>query len=95
MKAGDLQKCALCGKGVLHNGVPLFWRVSLQRMGVDLAAVQRAAGLEMLLGGNVALARILGPNEDVATPVGEGRTILICEQCAGEQTSVYRLGLPE
>lgn len=95
MKAGDIQKCALCGRGVMHNGVPLFWRVTCQRMGIDVAAVQRAAGLEMMLGGHVALARIMGPNEDIATPIGDERTIVVCESCAGEQASIYRLGLPE
>ena len=52
MRAGELQPCALCGQGVMHNGVPLFWRIELQRLGVDLAAAdwdgdvlrQRGAG---------------------------------------------------
>lgn len=93
MKAADMQKCAICGRGVLHAGLPLFWRVSLQRMGVDMAAVRQTAGLEMMLG-SVPLARALGPDPDIASPIGEGRTIVVCERCAGEQTSVYQLGLP-
>jgi hypothetical protein len=95
MKAADLRQCALCKQGVMHAGVPLFWRVSLQRMGVDMAAVRREAGLEMMLGGHVALARIMGPNEDIAAPIGESVEIVVCETCAAEQTSIYRLGLPE
>lgn len=93
MKSADLQKCVLCGRGVMHQGMPLFWRITLQRMGIDLAAVQRTTGLEMMMGGNVALARVIGPNEDIAKPFGDERTIVVCESCAGRQTSVYEIGL--
>lgn len=94
MRAADLRPCALCGKGVMHTGVPLFWRVSLQRMGVDLAAVQQGHGMETYFGGHVALARVFHDPE-IAKPFGEGRTILVCEECAAEPVSVWRLGLPE
>lgn len=94
MKAEEIQHCALCGQGVMHAGVPLFWRIRLERMGVDMAAVRREVGMELLMGGHVALARVMGPNEDIGVPVGEARTIVVCESCAGEETSVYRLGLP-
>jgi hypothetical protein len=93
MKAGEITKCAVCGQGVMHDGLPLFWRVTCERMGVDLAAVKREVGMELLMGGNVALARLLGPGEDIAAPLGEPRTVLVCEACAGAATSVYQLGL--
>lgn len=93
MKAGELQPCALCGQGLMHNGLPLFWRIRLERFGVDRHAVNQAAGMETFFGGAVALARVFSDPE-IATPVGEVRTILVCESCAGERTSVYQLGLP-
>lgn len=93
MKAGDLENCVLCGQGMMHAGMPLFWRITLQRMGVDMAAVQREAGLEMMMGGHVALARIMGPNEDIAAPIGAERTVLVCERCSSRHTSIYELGL--
>lgn len=93
MKAGEITRCALCGEGVMHGGMPLFWRIRLERMAVDLAAVRREVGMELLMGGNVALARLLGPDEDIAAPLGEPRTVLVCEACAGMPTSVYQLGL--
>jgi hypothetical protein len=95
MKAGEITKCAICGKGVMAGGMPLFWRVTCERMGVDLAAVKREVGMELLMGGNVALARVLGPDEDIAAPFGAPRTVLVCEACAGMPTSVYQLGLEE
>lgn len=92
MKAGDIQRCALCGEGVMRQGVPLFWHISLTRMGVDLAAVAQVQGMETMMQGHVALARVFA-DPDIATPLGEARTVLVCEGCAGEATSVYRLGL--
>lgn len=92
MKAADLQPCALCGKGVMHGGLPLFWRVSLERMGVDLAAARQMLATETFFG-NVALARVF-TDPQIATPVAAARIVLVCESCAGEMTSVYQLGLP-
>lgn len=94
MKAGELQPCALCGLGVLHAGVPLFWQVTFRRMGIDYGAVRRMAGLEIALGG-VALARVMGLDEAVANPIAEEHTILVCEECAARTTSVYELGFPK
>lgn len=94
MKASEMQRCALCGEGVMWQGLPVFWRLTVQRMGVDLAAVRQVAGLEMLIG-NVAIARALGPDPDIARPLGEERSIVVCEGCAAQETSIYQLGLPE
>lgn len=57
MKAGEITECALCGQGLMARGLPLFWRVRLERMGLSLAAVARVQGLEALTLGNIALAR--------------------------------------
>ncbi len=92
MKAAEIQPCALCGKGVMATGLPLFWRVTCERLGVDRRAVEQVAGLELLVG-NVAIARALGPDPDIAAPLGAPRSVLVCEACAGQETSVYRLGL--
>lgn len=94
MKTGELQPCALCGQGVMHTGVPLFWRVAFRRMGVDLGAVRRAAGMELVMGGHVALARVFA-DPDIANPVAEEHAILVCEECAARPTSVYELGFPK
>lgn len=95
MDAHSLQPCAICGKGVMHAGLPIFWQIDLARMGVDPIAARQLAGMEMMMGGNVALARVLAPTTPIARPIGERRTILVCESCASESTSVYQLGLPD
>lgn len=91
MKAADLKPCALCGKGVLHAGLPLFYRVKAETMGVDARAVRQVQGLETMLG-SVALARVMGPDPDVAKPiVDDVGAVLICQPCAMQPTLVILL----
>lgn len=94
MKSDELRPCALCGHGVGHTGLPLFWRVTTERFGIERHAVNQAAGMEQIFGGAVALARVCS-DPDIAAPIGEQRTLLVCEACAGQATSIYQLGLPE
>lgn len=82
MKAAEIEKCLLCGQGVMHNGGIAFYRVRLQRLVADVGAVRRQAGLEMMLGGNAAIARAMGPDEDMAKPLGDEQSFLVCDACA-------------
>lgn len=81
MKAGDFKPCALCGKGMMHTGLPLFWRVRIERMSIDSRAVQRAHGMEQYMDGVIALARVF-EDPDIATPIAGQTTALVCETCA-------------
>lgn len=92
MKSKDIQPCAICKQGVMHTGLPIFWTVKLQRMAIDRHAVQQVAGLEMMLG-NVAIARAMGPDPNIAKPIGAAVSLLICEACASTDTCIYQLGL--
>ena len=83
MKAGDFTPCAICGKGVAHTGVPLFYRVRIERMGIDHRAVQHASGMEQYFGGAVAIARVFADPE-IASRIGDETTILVCESCSVE-----------
>ncbi len=76
--------CSLCNKPIGRTGLPLFWRVKIERFGIDMRAVQRQTGLAMMLG-NAALAGVMGPDEDMATPVMEPVTLTVCEECALEE----------
>lgn len=80
MKEGDLQPCGVCNKGLMHTGLPLFWKVSIERYGIDAAAVHRQVGLGMMLGSG-RLATVMGPDEDMATRIGDTVDILMCEDC--------------
>lgn len=87
MKANEIKKCLRCGNGVMHTGVPLFWKISVERFGIDLAAVRRHAGMEMLMGSPM-LAQVMGLNEDIATPVMEKIEIVLCEKCAMDEQMI-------
>ena len=85
MKAEDFKTSALCGKGVMHNGVPLFYRCRITPMGIDARAVQQTHGLEQMfggVGGGARLARVMGPDPDIAKPITEEQTALVCQDCS-------------
>jgi len=75
--------CSLCRRPVGHTGLPLFWRVTVERFGVNLNAVARQDGLGAMLG-NSALASVMGPDEEMATPAMEAQVRTVCESCAIE-----------
>lgn len=63
LKAGEITK-SVTGKGVGSDG-PVFYRVTVETCCIDPLAVQRQAGLELLVG-NAAIAQALGPDEHMA-----------------------------
>lgn len=84
MKQRDIQFCARCRKGLAHHGHRSFLKASTQRFVLDARAIQSQHGLEMFFGGGssgAALAQIMGPDPDIATPVGPGTSVLICDAC--------------
>ena len=88
MKRADLKNCAICGKGLMHSGSPLFYRVKIERMGFDAVAVQQTHGLETFFGGGQAgamLANVMGPDPDIAKSISSDEA-LICDSCAMEST---------
>ncbi len=84
MKQAELRNhttCNKCRKPVGHTRLPLFWRVTIERFGIDLSAVRRQDGLSALIGSSV-IAAAMGPDEDLAVPVMDKLTLTICEECA-------------
>ena len=74
-------KGSACAGRVGASGLPLFWRVRVERFGIDLQAVRRADGLAAAIG-SAAIAAVLGPDEELAQPVMETVTLTLCESCA-------------
>ena len=74
--------CWNCKKKIGHTGLPLFWRVTVERFGIDLAAARRQDGLAALLAGHSGLAQVMGRDEDMAKPMMEPVVLTLCEQCA-------------
>jgi hypothetical protein len=86
----ELAKCALCKKGVMHAGVPIFFRVTVERFGVDLRAVEREHGLELLTG-SPALANVFSDGRPLASRMDLPGTLTVCMGCATAQVCVGRL----
>lgn len=81
MKRKDVQKCILCNKGMLHSSMPMFYTIKINRMVLDLGAIEQTAGLEQYLG-STKLAEVMGPNLDIAECLSEGREVWVCANCA-------------
>ncbi len=82
MDAGELLKCAGCSKGMLHGHNPVFYEVTVRQCIADLRNIGRMHGMEMMMGGNVGLARVLSPSNVVAQRIGEPSRVLVCIDCA-------------
>ena len=83
MKEDELResaKCGVCGKGFGHAGLPLFWRITIERFGIDMTAVQRQDGLAQLVGSS-ELAQVMGTDADMTKPMMDPVKVTICEDC--------------
>lgn len=84
MKERELRlytNCSICHKPIGHTGLPCFSRVTIERIGIRMAPVQRQTGLAMLLGGSAALAQVMGADEEMTESIGGVTTLSICEAC--------------
>lgn len=85
MKEQELRKAAVCGlchRKILECGLPCFYRVRIERHGVNIDAVKRQTGLAMMLGGHSGLARVMGPDEDMTVPLMDPQEFTVCEECS-------------
>ena len=81
----DAATCAICGRPFGACGLPMFWRVRIERHGVKLDAVKRQTGLTMLLGGSAMLAAAMGADEDMTVPMMDPVELTVCERCSTEK----------
>ena len=93
MKEEELRKSAICGvceKAFGHTGLPLFWRITIERFGVNLKSIQRQDGLAQMLG-SPALATVMGPGQDMVKPMMDPVKVTICEDCIMKPTIIAML----
>lgn len=72
----------------MHTGNPLFLRISVDRLGIDRRAVERAHGMELMVG-NAFLANVMGADEDLATVLDSNHDIMLCSECADKPLHPY------
>jgi hypothetical protein len=80
MKQTEIKPCVSCGLGIGHDQQIAFFRAHIEHMVLDLNAISRQVGLELMLHGNAALAFHMGPQDDIAKCVSECSG-LICQEC--------------
>jgi hypothetical protein len=94
MREAELRKhstCAACGKKIGHAGVPIFWTVEIERHGLKRDALDRQMGLTQMLGGHARLASVMGPNEEMTTPLIKPVKLTICEPCSAARVCISQL----
>jgi hypothetical protein len=95
MKEAELRQhttCSLCSKPIGQTRLPLFWKVTVERFGIDMQAVQRQHGLGLMIG--APLAAVMGPDETMAKPVMDPKVLTVCETCAcARRMPVAEMGL--
>lgn len=84
MKQREIQPCALCKRGLAHDGNFLFWRIKFERLGLDHQAIQQQHGLELMMGSPV-LANVMGPDRDIAKVLDGPHEALVCEPCVQDR----------
>jgi hypothetical protein len=84
IKQAEIKPCAICAKGVAHDGNILFWRIRMERAGLHMPAIERQHGLELMLG-SAPLARVMGTDSDIAKVIDGPHDVWICEPCIIEK----------
>lgn len=60
---------------------PVFYVIKSSRMMVNYNAVQRHAGLTMMLGGHEPLAAIFSPDSSLETELDTSDEVVLCQDC--------------
>lgn len=95
IKEEDLLKCGCCP--LCHD--PLispkhgitFYRVTIERAGLEIGALNRRMGLQAMLGGSDAIARAMGPDDDLAKIFDGPHQVIVHETCAGMMSHLLEL----
>lgn len=82
---GQIEQCAMCRKGVMHGGAPMFFRLTVERFYIDAGAVVREHGMELMMG-SPALAAVFSDGRALAKRVTLPGTLTVCLECAISKT---------
>lgn len=95
IKRREITNCALCGKGLAHNGAIMFNRVKVERFAFDYRQIRQLRGLEEFFGGGspgAVLASVMGTDADLAKCMNpEVGAKLVCDMCAFSNTALLVL----
>lgn len=80
IRRDGLRKCDHCGQGLMHQNQICAYRVEVTQYIASIQNINASAGLEMVLGGNAALAHIMGTNPEFFEGVSKSNALL-CQNC--------------
>lgn len=76
----EITPCAACGKALVHDGTPVFYRVEIAQCVLEARNVQTLAGMTAILGGNAMLAAAMSPTTTVAREIPT-QSKYVCQPC--------------
>lgn len=79
MKASEVRPCDICGKPLFHDGSVVCYRVHVEQMVANPAAIREALAMDVMFPGAPRLARTFSDGE-VLRPLNEIDR-LVCESC--------------
>ena len=79
--------CVFCGETPTKYA-PMFFRVRLGTMTLDVQNIRQQSGLEVMLG-SVALAQVMGADADLAHIMRKGVELPICINCINQINEIY------
>lgn len=77
--------CAMCKRQLLETELPLFYRITAARCGIDGNEVRRHVGLAQAIApgaDGLALAGVLGPGVKPVVVMNDAGTFNVCQRCA-------------
>jgi len=79
----DVAECHVCNNKFGHTGVPIFYRAEIKAYQLNTESISRQSGFEQMMG-SVALAQVMGANEDMAKECGS-INVTICFNCMAQE----------
>lgn len=101
MRLSQIENCAMCGKGLMHDGAITCYEVSITQQVFDIRELQRVHGMEQFFGASpanphaVGVARVFTGDPEVAKPLPTERAF-ICQSCLllrGEPVAIVKESL--
>lgn len=89
--ASEVRLCVGCGRGVMHDANIIFYRITMETCCVDLAGMRQVHAMEMLMGGNTAIAHALSPTTTIGSVVGADSHWLCMECVVTENIGLARI----
>jgi hypothetical protein len=77
MKLTDLRSCDSCGQAI----APVFYRVTVEQLGLDRGACQQNLAMHQYFGGNAQLGEMFSPHGDVTRLLTTCKPLLLCNSC--------------